>query len=176
MGTSRKSDGSNRRQETRYRGDCRKVVWRPVIGDEPAPGALFDISASGVSFLVPDQHLVPHIGEEIAVRQQKSTSEPLVYRVLRIEPLKAGTILLGCCRAIEVEVQTHRICLPHLSTSAKMPAIRAARSPRRVVVTHMVGYEPRAAKEYRSGKPTPRSRVLRIPVTGQEQVLSVAGA
>jgi hypothetical protein len=122
---------ANRRQEPRYRGRCKRLIWRKTDAD-PAPGVLFDISASGASFFVSQRrNNVPHTGEQIVLRRDTAAvAANQIYQVRRVEPLGHGYVLVGCCRALDVELLGDGVRLPRLSTRVD-PHPRAWRSPRR---------------------------------------------
>lgn len=125
---------SNRRQEPRYRGRCKRLIWRKPDAD-PAPGVLFDVSASGASFFVAQRHnIAPHTGEQIVLRRDTAAAANQIYQVIRVEPLGHGYVLVGCCRSMEVEVLGDRVRMPRLFTTAN-PRPRAGRSPRRSIST-----------------------------------------
>jgi hypothetical protein len=102
---------------------------------DPAPGVLFDISASGASFFISQRrNAVPHTGEEIVLRRDTAAAASQLYNVIRVEPLAHGYVLVGCSRAADVEVLGDGVRLPRLTTGVNSHP-RAWRSPRRTVAT-----------------------------------------
>jgi hypothetical protein len=106
------------------------LIWRRPDAD-PAPGVLFDISASGASFFVAQRRgATPHEGEEIVLRRDTAAAANQIYQVIRVESVGHGYMLVGCCRAMEVEVLGDGVRVPRLTTAVN-PHPRAWRSPRR---------------------------------------------
>src|SRR5689334_15985978 len=84
MSDSTSSQSMNQRQEPRYRGQFRQIVWRKP-GGTPVPGLLCDFSDSGACFMI-SQRLVEKInpGEEIILKHAAPSPEIHIYQVRHV--------------------------------------------------------------------------------------------
>jgi hypothetical protein len=115
----------NQRQEPRYRGQFRQIIWRKS-GGEPTPGMLRDFSESGASFMIPIRTAEKvNPGEEIILKNAAPSSEVHIYQVRHVEQVGFGFLLAGCCRTTESNELTDTMVLPSESAAADPPLIYA---------------------------------------------------